>query len=958
MRAWRDKTEMIKAGGIKIKWIKIKWIKIKWIKIKWIKIKGAIITTLLLTVLFSGCSSSINSNSDDPPQNPEQSRGEGREELGAESGAGQQPTSRGLINNEYSPGNGRLIVKLEILDNLISYESVSFVRVDMTPQGLIGQEVLSEEEYLSLLENTAPQDEVPQDIDASLSIDVALGVGDESARLDFGYVAFGRYLLNGTIYHSNGNALAYSELLIDVGLEGDPQTDSSQVGDTQTDLQVTEAPKDEADIPIEDIRPNTDATDPALAEYAATLVFDSSSALFRFATLPLVFTDDDNDGLLDVWHLAYLAAITGDLTGSYELTADLDLSSWGNWQPLGDDAQPFRGILIGNGHRISGISSQGYSSAGLFGVVEGASITDLIVEARHINASGGYFFNGYSSSGYLNETLNNTSFAGAVAGLARSSTFTNITVLMSSYDDESPYITAFSQDGVSHAGGLVGRASNSTIANTTIAASGIISVNSWGDNFYLESYAGGLAGLVDEGSRIMNITVTGEVDVLANGVSEASPGDRISGGLIGEIDESQISTARVMISGNIKTDNGEDLSSGGGMGSCASSSITDVNIVIVGNILADNFASGDTFSSGGAIGGISSCTITDIKVEIFGSIRTISDYYAYAFSGGLYGYIVDGSQISNIKVTVHGDVFSSGGECASGGIGGYQGSNVNMNNLSATIYGDIIAGEFIENDIIIACNGGGMLGESRGGVINSSSAIVKGDVLSYSNGDSAEAGGMVGRNTAPLEIMNSYALITGDLVATSFLASSYAGGFISSSYSRTGITKNNLLFNRDSIVRVGNSYVQILGNITLRSILPEDDAVSSGGNFIGRGRLSSFTNTYVFVGGTISAIHDSLPAIFGGSWGTIGGVAVDSYNITLTSSHYRGKRELSEDDFNSADAAGDEIAAARSDLQLRCPQAAGQNCGGAITPGNPQTYVGWDESIWNFGTQNDLPILR
>ena len=888
MRARRDKTEMIKAGGIRIKWIKIKGI-----KIKGIKIKGAIITTLLLAALFSGCGSSVNSNSDDPPQNPEQSRGEGREELGAESGAGQQPTSRGTINNEYTPGTGRLIVKLEILDNLISYESVSFVRVDITPQDI----------------------DAAQGIDASLSIDVALGVGDESARLDFGYVAFGRYILNATIYHSNGNALAYSELLID-------------------------------------------ATDPALAEYTATLIFDLSSALFRFATLPLVFTDDDNDGLLDVWHPAYLAAIAGDLTGSYELTADLDLSSWGNWQPLGDGVQPFRGILIGNGHRIRGLSSRGYSSAGLFGVVEGASITNLIVEARHINASGGYFLNGDSSNGDLNETLNNASFAGAVAGLARSSTFANITVVMSSYDNELPYITAFSQDGVSHAGGLVGRASNSTIANTTIAASGIISVNSWGNNFYLESFAGGLAGLVDEGSRIMNITVTGEVDLLANGISEASPGDRISGGLIGEIDESQISTARVMISGNIKADNGEDLSSGGGMGSCASSSITDVNIVIVGNILADNFASGDTFSSGGAIGGISSCTITDIKVEIFGSIRTITDYYAYAFSGGLYGYIVDGSQISNVKVTVHGDVFSSGGECASGGIGGYQGSNVNMNNLSATIYGDIIAGEFIENDIIIACNGGGMLGESRGGVINSSSAIVKGDVLSYSNGDSAEAGGMVGRNKAPLEIMNSYALITGDLAATSFLASSYAGGFISSSYSRTGITKNNLLFDRDSIVTVGNSYVQILGNITLRSILPEDDAVSSGGNFIGRGRLSSFTNTYVFVGGTISAIHDSLPAIFGGSWGTIGGVAVDSYNITLTSSHYRGKRELSEDDFNSADAAGDEIAAARSDLQLRCPQAAGQNCGGAITPGNPQTYVGWDESIWNFGTQNDLPTLR
>ncbi len=911
----------------------------------------AIMAVLLLAALFSGCGSSSKSNINGTLDS-EQSRGEAREELGAGSGAEQQPasspTSRGLINNEYSPGNGRLIVKLEILDNLISYESVSFARVHITPQNLIGKEV----EYLSLPEDAASQDEISLDIDTSLGIDVALRVGDESARLDFGYVAFGRYILNATIYHNNGSALAYSELLIDVGLADDTQVGDTRIDDTRIDdtriddTRIGDTQTDEAEVQIEYIRPSPDVTDSALAEYTATLVFDLSSALFRLVTLPLVFTDDDNDGLLDVWHPAYLAAIADDLDGSYELTEDIDLSSYsnwgnwgnwdnrGNWQPLGSEEQPFRGTFVGNGHSIRGLSVKGYSRAGLFAALDGASIKDLMVEVWQINASN------YNDASY------SAGFAGAVAGLATNSTFTNITVEMSSYDNGLPYITAFAQDGATFVGGLVGRLRYSTIANTTIMASGIISAMSLGDDYRARSYVGGLAGLVNLFNEITNVEVVGEVDLLASSFDGVS-----MGGLIGSLTSSEISAARVALSGDIisYSDNNY-LLSGGAVGECSDSPIVDMNIFVEGNILAESSGGGGDVYVGGAIGEAGRCNIINLKTDTYGTIRATGSYAdrTYFSAGGLAGFS-QRTETNHVTVTHNGDLLSLGDSCYVGAVVGYSYYET-MNNVSATINGNLIAGApNSEVGISFNCHVGGILGYSENLIVSNSYAIVNGDVLSYANNNPAKAGGIVGKNEKDIEIENSYALIKGNLAATSFFAPTYVGGLV-------GDSDGELLIVRDS-------YVHILGNITLRSILSEDENVSSGGNFVGITKGADFANTYIFIGGTASAINipvlgTSSPAVFGGAWGETKTIPNDVYSITLDSSYYRSQRESGEGGFNSAEAGGDAIDTERSDLQLRCPQAAGQNCGGAVTPGNPQTYVGWDESVWHFGAADELPRLR
>ncbi len=50
-----------------------------------------------------------------------------------------------------------------------------------------------------------------------------------------------------------------------------------------------------------------------------------------------------------------LDAIRNDLSASYILINDIDLSGWGNWTPIGNSSQPFSGTMFGNDHTIKGL---------------------------------------------------------------------------------------------------------------------------------------------------------------------------------------------------------------------------------------------------------------------------------------------------------------------------------------------------------------------------------------------------------------------------------------------------------------------------------------------------------------------------------------------------------------------------------------------------------------------------
>ena|GEM_PF-3103423 len=104
------------------------------------------------------------------------------------------------------------------------------------------------------------------------------------------------------------------------------------------------------------------------------------------------------DGVTLISTAQDLDNIRYNLNGQFLLTNDIDLSGFSAWTPIGTNAQPFRGVIYGNGNIARNVKinigvEPGYSAPGLFGYNEG-SIQNLGVEY-------------------------NSSFSGSVAGVTR-----------------------------------------------------------------------------------------------------------------------------------------------------------------------------------------------------------------------------------------------------------------------------------------------------------------------------------------------------------------------------------------------------------------------------------------------------------------------------------------------------------------------------------------------------------
>lgn len=92
-------------------------------------------------------------------------------------------------------------------------------------------------------------------------------------------------------------------------------------------------------------------------------------------------------------HLAQMANFLNQEGVVFELMKDVDLSSYisenspsQGWMPIGVESIPFKGILKGNNHTISGlyINRPNNDNIGLFGCVNGANIGNLTIKASSI----------------------------------------------------------------------------------------------------------------------------------------------------------------------------------------------------------------------------------------------------------------------------------------------------------------------------------------------------------------------------------------------------------------------------------------------------------------------------------------------------------------------------------------------------------------------------------------------
>jgi type II secretion system protein G len=220
------------------------------------------------------------------------------------------------------------------------------------------------------------------------------------------------------------------------------------------------------------------------------------------------------EGYIGIYTPAELASIGNDpdypLDGNYIVMANISLSGYVDWAPIGDMASQFTGTFDGNNYVISNLTiNSSPVFKGLFGCIsETSEITNLGLENANINVAGGNYVGGlvgYNLKGsitncYATGNITGYWYTGGLVGKNDNGSITNC------------YATG-EVTGNERTGGLVGE-NYGTI--TDCYATGSVSSNN--------DDTGGLVGRNDNGS-ITNCYATGEVT-----------GDEYTGGLVGQND--------------------------------------------------------------------------------------------------------------------------------------------------------------------------------------------------------------------------------------------------------------------------------------------------------------------------------------------------------------------------------------------------------------------------------------
>ena len=438
-----------------------------------------------------------------------------------------------------------------------------------------------------------------------------------------------------------------------------------------------------------------------------------------------------------------LAAVTNDLSGSYALGADIDVSG-GGWTPIGTSSKPFTGSLHAQGHRITGLRCDDASAscAGLFGCVKDATLDGIRLE-------------GVSVSG--------RQYTGALAGDARGAT---------TIRDCSAEGVVSNSNGC--AGLLVGRVYGAGTSFENCAATGAV-VSASADT-------GGLVGSVYYGSAAF---ADCDADVLVSGA-----GGNNKGGFVGSVRDGSASAtfARCAARGDVIATNGssnvggfigyankpvsfEDCSASGlAAGKAGAGGFAGVSSG-AGAVFADCAASGDVRSASGDAGGFvgsSSASNEFARCTASGAVSASScaGGFAGTASGGrsLYvecnargsakgtGYRVGGFVGQTTADGIRYDLCRALGSAtsASRDAGGFAGYVSNSNDIRRCMAAGAATGSY---DV------GGFIGYQGGGGTAVRECFALGDAVATGDGD-AIAGGFVGYVYDTASFSDCYALGT------------------------------------------------------------------------------------------------------------------------------------------------------------------------------------------------------
>ena len=214
-----------------------------------------------------------------------------------------------------------------------------------------------------------------------------------------------------------------------------------------------------------------------------------------------------------------LDAVRDHLDADHEQVADIDLSAYTNWVPIGESGDEFTGTYNGGGYKITGlVSAPATGAAGLFGELSGATITDLEIEDGDVTSadnSSGLLFGADSYGASLTSTISGCVVSGTVegsspcGGLGGSMLGGIITECGANVE-----VT-----GSSISGGLLGFTSGCAISKCYAI----------GDVVGVGIHAGGLIGQSDMGSTITNCYAHGAVSAITSAANGGLIGNAILG---------------------------------------------------------------------------------------------------------------------------------------------------------------------------------------------------------------------------------------------------------------------------------------------------------------------------------------------------------------------------------------------------------------------------------------------
>ena len=323
--------------------------------------------------------------------------------------------------------------------------------------------------------------------------------------------------------------------------------------------------------------------------------------------------------VVNISTVAQLNDIRNDPGASYRLTTNISLFSSTDWKPIGSIQTPFTGKFDGNGYAITGLTIEAGRTeqyAGLFGFVDGGVISNVTLESVVIN---GRIFAG-GIAGYMkNGAISNSYSAGNVYGDTAGGLVgrTDGGSIMGSGS------TGFVEGGWD-AGGIVGYADNSLIENCL--STGHVYADIRG--------AGGVVGY-SVGGRIINCGSEGDINGYdAGGIAGTMMGGLITfsdsvGYIYGEMDAGGI--AGIVYDGSEITESfstGDIYALEGGAGGIAG--------VIYYSLI--EYCSGEGFVDGYIAGGIAGYAESSVIYYCDG----IGDVYSESDAGGIAGTTVDG----------------------------------------------------------------------------------------------------------------------------------------------------------------------------------------------------------------------------------------------------------------------------------------------------------------------------